>query len=67
MKNKKYIASNLKNIIPFVLSFISTLGINGLITITSEQVTNNSFVYFIFFALFLLLGIPKTRIRALPR
>ena len=53
MKNKKYIASNLKNIIPFVLSFISTLGINGLITITSEQVTNNSFVYFIFFALFL--------------
>lgn len=53
MKNKKYIASNLKNIIPFVLSFISTLGINGLITITSEQFTNNSFVYFIFFALFL--------------
>ena len=53
MKNKKYIASNLKKIIPFVLSFISTLGINGLITITSEQVTNNSFVYFIFFALFL--------------
>lgn len=53
MKNKKYIVSNLKNIIPFVLSFISTLGINGLITITSEQVTNNSFVYFIFFALFL--------------
>lgn len=53
MKNKKYIASNLKNIMPFVLSFISTLGINGLITITSEQVTNNSFVYFIFFALFL--------------
>lgn len=53
MKNKKYIASNLKNIIPFVLSFISTLGINGLITITSEQVTNNSFVYFIFFTLFL--------------
>lgn len=53
MKNKKYITSNLKNIIPFVLSFISTLGINGLITITSEQVTNNSFVYFIFFALFL--------------
>ena len=53
MKNKKYIASNLKNIIPFVLSFISTLGINGVITITSEQVTNNSFVYFIFFALFL--------------
>lgn len=53
MKNKKYIASNLKNIIPFILSFISTLGINGLITITSEQFTNNSFVYFIFFALFL--------------
>ena len=53
MKNKKYIASNLKNIIPFVLSFISTLGINGLITITSKQFTNNSFVYFIFFALFL--------------
>ena len=51
MKNKKYIASNLKNIIPFVLSFISTLGINGLITITSEQVTNNSFVYFIFLVL----------------
>ena len=53
MKDKKYIASNIKNIIPIVLSFISTLGINGLITITSEQVTNNSFVYFIFFALFL--------------
>lgn len=53
MKNKKYIASNLKNIIPFILSFISTLGINGLITITSEQFTNNSFVYFIFFTLFL--------------
>ncbi len=53
MKNKKYIASNLKNIIPFILSFVSTLGINGLITITSEQFTNNSFVYFIFFALFL--------------
>lgn len=53
MKNKKYIALNLKKIIPIVLSFISTLGINGLITITSEQVTNNSFVYFIFFALFL--------------
>ena len=50
MKNKKYIASNLKNIIPFILSFISTLGINGLITITSEQFTNNSLLYIKFFA-----------------